>query len=704
MPGTGPKDFLCITCGKRTKPDRRRFIAGPAYANYRKHFKVFSCKDNDVTCIKCYSQFYRKSKCQANRYEDNQEESENQLSESEDDYEPPAKKQQKTTSIKSPKIIQLPITSAGKSHSSCCVCKDRKSKFQTLSTENRHKAFLSTGHLLLSGARCCPTHIDSDGSLNEQAILHFKSLSSSSTTFFNKTELLALITDIRSIALKNENLRIDFDNKNTLKDSDFLNLTGITKENFEDLISHVKSIRQTKNRSIRTCIALFLVRLRTGMSYRMLSTLFNIGKTGIRRAIATARKELSINFTPKYLGFQHISRQDIKDNHTRPLAKELFGNEIENPVILVADGTYVYIQKSNNFKFQRRSYSLHKNRPLVKPMIIVSTTGYIVSVLGPYHADYKNNDANIIKHNFKLNMEQMTDWITEGDILILDRGFRDAVDFLEEMGVHSKMPSFLKKGQKQHTVEEANSSRLITKIRWVVESVNGRLKLWRYLANVVPNTQIPHIGDDIKLVAAICNKYKPPLNSGNQEEDQLLAAKMKMLASKGNALYERVVEEKLDRRIAAWKNMDSENVVEGFPTLSEEELTNITVGVYQLKLARSYTCEHLDEDGDYIIMLNDEIQDILRVKIQSRHTSSKLYLLWIEYGPAVIKGWYCQCKAGARVVGACAHVSSVLWYLGYARYADSVRSVKNWSMYLEDASNVPEEIEDSDSEASCPEE
>ncbi|VDI68897.1 epidermal growth factor receptor [Mytilus galloprovincialis] len=120
----------------------------------------------------------------AKRYEDNQEESENQLSESEDDYEPPAKKQQNTTSIKSPKIIQLPITSAGKSHSSCCVC----------------KAFLSTGHLLLSGTRCCPTHIDSDGSLNEQAILHFKSLSSSLTTFFNKTELLALITDIRSIA------------------------------------------------------------------------------------------------------------------------------------------------------------------------------------------------------------------------------------------------------------------------------------------------------------------------------------------------------------------------------------------------------------------------------------------------------------------------------------------------------------------------
>ncbi|VDI48623.1 Hypothetical predicted protein [Mytilus galloprovincialis] len=40
-----------------------------------------------------------------------------------------------------------------------------------------------------------------------------------------------------------------------------------------------------------------------------------------------------------------------------------------------------------------------------------------------------------------------------------------------------------------------------------------------------------------------------------------------MLASKGNELYERVLKEKLDRRIAAWNKMDSENDVEGFTTL-----------------------------------------------------------------------------------------------------------------------------------------
>ena len=33
-----------------------------------------------------------------------------------------------------------------------------------------------------------------------------------------------------------------------------------------------------------------------------------------------------------------------------------------------------------------------------------------------------------------------------------------------------------------------------------------------------------------------------------------------------------------------------------------------------------------------------------------------------------VKDWFCQCKAGARVVGCCAHVSSVIWHLGLTRH------------------------------------
>jgi len=54
----------------------------------------------------------------------------------------------------------------------------------------------------------------------------------------------------------------------------------------------------------------------------------------------------------------------------------------------------MYIQKSGNFQFQGRSYSMHKGRPLIKPMVVVSTTGYFITVVGPYLSDSKNNDAS----------------------------------------------------------------------------------------------------------------------------------------------------------------------------------------------------------------------------------------------------------------------------------------------------------------------
>ena len=86
------------------------------------------------------------------------------------------------------------------------------------------------------------------------------------------------------------------------------------------------------------------------------------------------------------------------NEHTRTIAKSLFATN-DSCAILVLDGTYICIQKRSNFKFQRRTPSLHKHRPLVKPMMIVSTTEYIVSVLGPYLADSKNNDANRLTHS-----------------------------------------------------------------------------------------------------------------------------------------------------------------------------------------------------------------------------------------------------------------------------------------------------------------
>ena len=84
------------------------------------------------------------------------------------------------------------------------------------------------------------------------------------------------------------------------------------------------------------------------------------------------------SFAPLNLGFQHISRDSVLFNHQTVLATELLTNEPDQ-IVLIADGTYLYCQKSSNNEFQRRTYSNHKHRHLVKPMIITASVSTINS-------------------------------------------------------------------------------------------------------------------------------------------------------------------------------------------------------------------------------------------------------------------------------------------------------------------------------------
>ncbi|XP_060552147.1 uncharacterized protein LOC132713522 [Ruditapes philippinarum] len=439
--------------------------------------------------------------------------------------------------------------------------------------------------------------------------------------------------------------------------------------------------------------------MKCGLSNKILSTIFNITKSSIRRAIHSARQALCDIIVPAHLGFEHVTREEIIQKHTRKLAQDLLA-ESNDQAILVLDGTYIYINKSNNFQFQRRSFSMHKHRPLVKPMIIVSTTGYFVSVLGPYFADSKNNDASILKHILNNNIQEIKSWIDPSDICVVDRGFRDAIELMKELGIQAEMPAFMKRTEKQMTTDDANASRFVTKVRWVVEAANARIKRWKYLSHVLPTNQVPYIGDYVSIICALCNKYLPPINQ-TQELDSTLASQMRDRLSGNLCLQDFVEEHDLARRsVAHWTTTES---LTDFPKLSETILRILTLGTYQLKLSSSYVQEYISGTCDF--HLHKEIPGLLRVRLQSRHIASKSYLVWLKYDEDHVIAWYCKCRAGARTVGTCSHVAAVIWYLGMAVHtAETSFGVKDWGEYLEDASANPESIDSSDSEESIVEE
>lgn len=87
----------------------------------------------------------------------------------------------------------------------------------------------------------------------------------------------------------------------------------------------------------------------------------------------------------------------------------------------------------------------------------MSTSGVYISVVGPYLA--RNKDATFLQH-----IMDVLKWDKTDDILIIDRGFEDSVTYLKELGIQAIMPAFMKKGEKQMSTPDANTSRLVTKV------------------------------------------------------------------------------------------------------------------------------------------------------------------------------------------------------------------------------------------------
>ena len=155
---------------------------------------------------------------------------------------------------------------------------------------------------------------------------------------------------------------------------------------------------------------------------------------------------------------------------------------------------------------------------------------------------------------------------------------------------------------------------------------------------------------------------------------------MKLLSTQKNSLQEKVSSD-IYKKSCNWETVESADLSD-FPTVTDEQLREITLGVYMIKLSKCYAQEHI-LDGQYELRVCKHTEGILSVKLQSRHTSNLKHKLWIEYDLTKITAWYCTCKAGARVVGSCAHVTSVIWYLGQRNRMD--KTPVDWSQFITDA-------------------
>lgn len=266
---------------------------------------------------------------------------------------------------------------------------------------------------------------------------------------------------------------------------------GISPHNFHQLLNHLDNLRMElkSERKCQIALAIYLTRLRTGDFLYRVQKKFNISYETQKKYLKAARKSLMMDFVPLHLGFANTTRQKMLENSTE-MARELFNQD--DHVILIADATYIYYEKSGNYEIQRSTYNDQKKRNFVKPMIITTPNGYFFDIFGPYKATA--NDAIILKH--VIEAFGPFPQLKSGDIFLLDRGFRDCKQFLQEKGFIVNMPEFIQKTDKtnQLSTHKANNSRIVTACRFVIETRNGHMKeKWKIFNKIWITYEMPHL-------------------------------------------------------------------------------------------------------------------------------------------------------------------------------------------------------------------
>lgn len=264
----------------------------------------------------------------------------------------------------------------------CCVCKGSNTPAHSEKRRCRipraalEHFWVINNIWLPANNRCCPHHII-EGRFTEEAVKTLRGHSKKGA-WLSKLEIQEWLSHYQMKAHEN---RVDVDSSN-MQDEDYELLFGVNKTNFDDLFASIKeNLRWTIHRSPRNALAIFLIKLRLDLSQRMIGYLFGLPQPKVSTTIKRVAKLLDENFVPLNLGYKHLSRDEFLKSQDSEFARRLL-RVPPGSIILVLDGTYIYTQKSVDHYVQKKTFSMQKGRNLLKVMMVVTATGYIVDVFG----------------------------------------------------------------------------------------------------------------------------------------------------------------------------------------------------------------------------------------------------------------------------------------------------------------------------------
>lgn len=277
--------------------------------------------------------------------------------------------------------------------------------------------------------------------------------------------------------------------------------------------------------------------------------------------------------------------------------------------------------------------------------------------------------------------EGIVEVLRKGDVMIVDRGFRDSLKELKSRKFEVKIPALMNKNTStQLTRAEANESRIVTKTRWMVEARNGHIKCkFRYLDGIKNVESLPFAAKDFRIAVALINAFSYQLES--DKNNCQVALQMLALRDVKNHLA------KIVCRIPK-RSYQSVINLSLFPKLTLDELKLIGLGSYQIKQAKSYCQLHMKDNAFLLYVCNTQEVDgkcmqyssdgtklmLVLVQFKSRFESNRIHSTHVLFdvngvGKNVVKAHCCSCKNGLRTIGCCSHIMTIIWYVYHIDHA-----------------------------------
>lgn len=281
--------------------------------------------------------------------------------------------------------VEIPFQRVASTHKYCIICQ-KTTDLETICLETRIQTFIKKQIFIPKGDRCCSTHLIGKY-IYEDDLSHLRIVSNSST--IEKTELIQFFN-----TLSKKSQSFDRINEFDMSEDQVKALTGLSWENILNLRSLLTSMQDTCTRSVIQALIIFLFKLKTGNSNKVISSIFDLSyDQQVSEYFIQIMTSFEKDILPYYFGYNAVSRQQLIAN-TCDTAKRLL-DVGENQLILIVDVRYIRHHKTKNNYYLRRSYSGQKKTHLCKLFTICTTNGFVVDFAGPFYGTL--NDASITK-------------------------------------------------------------------------------------------------------------------------------------------------------------------------------------------------------------------------------------------------------------------------------------------------------------------